>query len=128
MAIKKILLPVALVMILTGAGCSLTQTVTVNTNAVVANTNTQTNAAANTNATTSTIIYSGHAGKTALELLQATHKVDASSAGFVNSIDGTKPGTRQYWAFYVNGKLADVGAKSYQTKDTETIEWRLDSF
>ena len=118
----KYILPVVLSLFVLGAGCQVTQTVKVNTNVAVQNENT------NTASTAESVTYAGQDGKTALELLQANHTVEVSDQGFVNAIDGLKPGSRQYWAFYVDGKLADTGAKDYQTKSTEQIEWKLESF
>ena len=114
--ISTILLGLAL----TGAGCGLTQTVRV----PVLN-----ERISNTGATNSdTISYPGQDGKNALELLQQNHTVDVSAQGFVNAIDGRKPGDRQFWAYYVNGQQAGVGAKDYQAKTNDTIEWKLESF
>ncbi|MBI5466716.1 MAG: DUF4430 domain-containing protein [Candidatus Kerfeldbacteria bacterium] len=121
MRYSKALLPVALSLLLLGAGCSLTQTVNVSTR--TANTNT----VANTNASTS-VRYPGQDGKNALELLQSNHTVDVSAQGFVNAIDDRQPADRQFWAYYVNGKQADVGAKEYQTKNGDQIEWKLESY
>lgn len=125
MKLHKILLPVVLSVFVLGAGCSFTQKVQVNTNAKLDNTN----ASSNTNlAAAKPVTYAGQDGKSALELLQTSHQADVSDQGFVNAIDGVKPGTRQYWAFYVNGKLAEVGARDYKTKGDESIEWKLESF
>ncbi len=125
MKLSKALLPVAISLALFGAGCSFTHTVNVN---VTANKNANT-ATVNTKTTvTKSVTYTGQAGKNALELLQAKHTVDASAQGFVNAIDGVKPGDHQYWSFYVNNKQADVGAKDYQTKNDDAIEWKLESF
>lgn len=115
---SSFLLTVALGLALTGASCSLTTKVLTNTN-TVSNLNT---------AVSTSITYSGQDGKNALELLQSTHQVDVSAQGFVNAIDGRKPGDHQFWAYYVNGKQADVGAKEYQAKTGETIEWKLESY
>ena len=119
---KKFLLAAALSVILTGAGCSLTHTVNVNSS-----TGTLSNASANSSVA-ATVSYSGQTGKNALELLESGHQVDVSAQGFVNAIDGLKPGDHQYWSFYVNSKQADVGAKDYQTKSSDKIEWKLESF
>lgn len=119
---KKLLIASLVALALMGAGCSLTHTVTVtNTKA------TNTNVTVNTNKVTS-VTYAGQTGKNALELLQSGHQVDVSAAGFVNAIDGVTPGDHQYWSFYVNGKQADVGAKDYQTKNSDAIEWKLESY
>jgi hypothetical protein len=122
MKLKKLLLPAAISWFLLGAGCSLFQTVNVNTAA-----NTNVSATDNTSLTT-LITYNGEDGKNALELLQAQHTIDVSAEGFVNSINGVEPVGNQFWAFYVNGEQAQVGAKDYQTKSSDTIEWKLESF
>jgi len=78
-----------------------------------------------------TISYQGVEGKNALELLKESHEVETQKFDFgelVSSIDGqaSDPSTN-FWAFYVNGKMAQVGASDYQTKTSDTIEWKLDS-
>ncbi len=113
------ILIIVLGLTLAGAGCGLTRTVQV--------------PAENTNivgcvAAADSVAYTGQDGKNALELLQSAHQVDVSAQGFVNAIDGAKPGDRQFWAFYVNCKQADVGAKDYVTKKGDSIEWKLESF
>ena len=113
-----------------GAGCSLTTTYEVNANNANSNLNTNTNTnrpATNVNKSDA-IAYNGQAGKNALELLQQGHQVDLSMQGFVNAIDGRKPTASQFWAFYVNGKAAEVGAKDYQTKNNDKIEWKIEKF
>jgi hypothetical protein len=123
MKLNKVLLPVVLSLIVLGAGCSFTQTVKVNTN--VANSNGRIDQ--NTNRV-GTVSYTGQDGKNALELLQASHQVDVSDQGFVNSIDGVKPSDREFWAFYVNNQQAQVGAKDYSSKNSDAIEWRLEKY
>lgn len=74
------------------------------------------------------ISYKGVQGKTALQLLQGSHKVGLKHYSFgdmVTSIDGIAGNGPKYWSFYVNGKLSDVGASAYQTKATDTLSWRL---
>lgn len=70
-------------------------------------------------------------GQTALDLLKARHKVEAKDYGslgeMVIGIDGVSARIDQFWAFYVNGKLADVGAGSYKLKANDKIEWKLNS-
>ena len=75
-----------------------------------------------------TISYQGKDTVDAMTLLKETHTVEASDQGFVNTIDGIKPAEKQFWALYVNGQLADKGAKEIITKSSDTIEWKLDSF
>ncbi|MEK7637370.1 MAG: DUF4430 domain-containing protein [Patescibacteria group bacterium] len=113
------ILIIVLSLALVGAGCGLTTTVKV----PVKNANTVVCVAA-----ADSVTYAGQDGKNALELLQSTHQVDVSTQGFVNAIDGKKPGDRQFWAFYVNCKQAEVGAKDYQTTNGDKIEWKLESY
>jgi len=83
-------------------------------------------------AETVAISYVGEEGKTALELLQSKHQVDVTETEgvgeFVSAINGQAAGENEYWAFYINGELAPVGAGEYVTKEGDLIEWRLDSF
>lgn len=80
-------------------------------------------------ATTDKITYQGADGKTALELLKskADVKTKASSLGeLVESINGQDGGGQKFWLYYVNDQPAQVGADKYETKDSDTIEWRLE--
>ncbi|MBI3952731.1 MAG: DUF4430 domain-containing protein [Candidatus Doudnabacteria bacterium] len=78
----------------------------------------------------SSITYQGVEGKTALELLKASHQVETKSYSFgdmVVAIDGVSPDqTKAFWSFYVNGSQAQVGAGSYVTKSGDVIEWKLE--
>ncbi len=70
---------------------------------------------------------------TALELLQSTAKVKMKGEGenaFVTVINGIEASEskKQFWAFYVNGKQAEVGAGSYILQDGDKIEWKLESY
>jgi hypothetical protein len=112
------ILSIALSVVLMGAGCSLTQTVNINDQA-----DKNINVAAEP-----AIAYTGQDGKNALELLQSKYQVDVSTEGFVNAINGQRAGDHQFWAFYVNGQSATVGAKTYQTKQGDAIEWKLENF
>lgn len=74
--------------------------------------------------------YEGQNDKTALELLKAGHQIetqDSSIGIFVTAIDDIKNQENKYWMFYVDGKLASVGADQYKTKDGEKIEWRYEA-
>lgn len=76
-----------------------------------------------------TVRYFGADGKTALELLEAGHKVDkkSSSVGsFVESIDGIKNRRDRFWLYFVNGKMPDVASDRYQTKTGDTMEWKFE--
>jgi hypothetical protein len=76
------------------------------------------------------ISYQGQQGRTALDILKQTHSVDtqefAGFGEFVTGINGVSAGTTHFWAFYVNGKMADVGADAYITKDSDVVEWKLE--
>lgn len=72
-------------------------------------------------------------GSTALELLQNTAEVKMKGEGenaFVTAINGVEASEskKQFWAFYVNGKQAEVGAGTYQLKEGDAIEWKLETF
>lgn len=76
------------------------------------------------------VTYQGIDGQNALQILEATHKVDVKHYSFgdmVTGIDGTTPDSAHTWSFYVNGQLAQVGAGDYVTKSTDTIDWKVTS-
>jgi hypothetical protein len=83
-----------------------------------------------TQAPAASVRYQGVEGKTALELLKASHNVETKQFSFgemVISIDGVTPDpNKAFWAFYVNGKMSDVGASTYVTKSSDVIEWKLE--
>ncbi len=74
--------------------------------------------------------YQGEQGQTALALLKAHAQVetkDSSYGPYVDSINGVKGGTDgKYWAFYVNGSMAQVGADAYSTQAGDHIEWKFE--
>ena len=76
------------------------------------------------------ISYAGVDGKTALELLKSARDAKTSSfdnmGEFVISIDGKVADGSHFWALYINGEMAQVGAGEYQTKNGETITWKLE--
>lgn len=72
-------------------------------------------------------------GLTALQLLKFAHKVDLKGekeSAFVTGIDGRVTSTvnKEFWAFYVNGKQAEVGVGSYLVKNNDTIEWKIETY
>ena len=75
----------------------------------------------------SDIVYAGKSGMDALTLLKAKESVSQDKSGLVTAIAGRKADSSQhdYWAFYVNGKMAQVGPADYKTKDGDTIEWKI---
>lgn len=76
------------------------------------------------------VSYQGQDNQSALQILKAKYQVETqeySGIGeFVTSINGVKPGSDQFWAFYVNGESSQVGASQYQTKNSDLIEWKLE--
>lgn len=74
--------------------------------------------------------YKGEIGKSALDILKEKASVDEASSGLVTGINGRRAdnSAHEYWAFYVNGKLADTGPADYQTKDTDLIEWKIEKY
>lgn len=74
--------------------------------------------------------YQASEKKTALDMLKASHEVKTKSFGdageFVEAINGTAPDAKHFWAFYVNGQSSNVGAGSYELKDGDSIEWKLE--
>lgn len=73
--------------------------------------------------------YYGADGKTALELLEASHPVEkkTSSVGsFVEGIDGIKNREDRFWLYYVNGRKPDVASDRFTTTANDTIEWRFE--
>jgi len=72
-------------------------------------------------------------GNTALDLLKKTAAVEVKGSGqnsFVVGINGriANEKEREFWAFYVNDKMASVGAGSYQLKNGDKVEWKLEKF
>lgn len=79
---------------------------------------------------TTDVKYKGVEGQTALALLEKYTTVKTKHYSFgdlVTSINGTAGNGPKYWSFYLNGKLASVGAGAYVTKSTDQIEWKLQS-
>ena len=74
--------------------------------------------------------YKGNTGKDALSLLKEKADVKQDSSGLVISINGraTKSAKKEYWAFFVNGKMAEVGPADYKTNSQDLIEWRVKTY
>jgi len=74
--------------------------------------------------------YRGEEGKDALSLLKEKTAVELNDKGMVVSINGRKVETekREFWGFYVNGKMAEVGAADFKTKDTDVINWKIENY
>lgn len=77
------------------------------------------------------VVTKGQTGKTALDVLKASHKVettDSSFGTFVTSIDGIEGTQNSAWIYYLDGKEAVESPDKAQTTDGQTIEWRYETF
>jgi hypothetical protein len=74
--------------------------------------------------------YKGEKGKDALTILKEKAKVEQAKSGLVISINGRKADNskHEYWAFFINGKSADVGPAAYQTKEGDLIGWKIQKY
>ena len=77
------------------------------------------------------ISYVGKKDSTALaQLKEQTEGVTTKPSSFgeyVDSIGAYRGGQDgKYWRFYVDGKMASVGASTYVSKGGETIEWKFE--
>jgi hypothetical protein len=74
-----------------------------------------------------------NSGKTALELTKGVARVVTKgdgAAAYVTEINGivASDAKKEYWAFYINGKMAEVGAGSYILKNGDKIEWKIEKY
>lgn len=78
----------------------------------------------------SSFSYQGKDGVDALSLLKQKAKIEENQPGFVSAINGRRadPQKKEFWAFYVNNKLAEVGAADYVTENTDKIEWKIQNY
>jgi hypothetical protein len=69
---------------------------------------------------------------TALDQLVNTvsNKINGKGvSAFITEINSySTEGKKEFWAFYVNGKQSTVGAGSYQLKDGDKIEWKIEKY
>lgn len=74
--------------------------------------------------------YKGKVGRNALQLLEEQASVELATSGLVTAINGRKAdnNNKEYWAFYVNGKMSQVGPADYQTKNEDVIEWKIEKY
>lgn len=77
--------------------------------------------------------YEGREGATALDLLleadPSAQVTDEGENAFVTAIDGVAADPdSEFWALYVNGEMATVGAGSLETTDGDEITWKLETF
>ena len=75
--------------------------------------------------------YDGQPDETALATLKSQTEVkvkDTEFGEFVEAINGVAAdSSKEYWAFYVNGKLASEGAGTYKAKEGDKLEWKLEN-
>jgi len=72
-------------------------------------------------------------GTTALQLLKKSYAIKTKGEGknaFITAIGerAASDPNREFWAFYINGKQASVGAGSYYIKNNDTIEWKIETY
>ena len=75
------------------------------------------------------VSFDGEEGKTALASLKAKYVVETKQFSFgemVQSINTLAADDAHYWAFYVNGAQAAVGAGDYVAKSGDKIEFRFE--
>lgn len=74
--------------------------------------------------------HKGKEGIDALSLLREETTIKQDNSGLVISINGREADSlnREYWSFYVNGKMASVGPADYITKDADFIEWKIETY
>ncbi|HEX7543097.1 MAG TPA: DUF4430 domain-containing protein [Patescibacteria group bacterium] len=71
--------------------------------------------------------------KTALDLTKEKAKIVTKGEGvnaYVIEINGklAEDSKKEFWAFYVNDKIAEVGAGSYKLKDGDKIECKIEKY
>jgi hypothetical protein len=72
-------------------------------------------------------------GATALDLLKQTNNLVVKGEGelaFVTQIGSRKAddSKKEFWAFYVNGKQAEISPGSYQLQQGDHIEWKIETY
>nr|WP_246253673.1 DUF4430 domain-containing protein [Isoptericola chiayiensis] len=75
--------------------------------------------------------YTGEDGETALDLLLVhDDQAEVSGEGEMAYVTGIKGRTAEdgaeFWALYVDGEMAQVGAGSLETEDGQQIQWKLE--
>jgi len=74
--------------------------------------------------------YVGVAGESALDTLRGHFDIKTNSFDFgefvtaINDVEATDG--ENFWALYINGQQASVGADSYIAEEGDAIEWRLE--
>jgi hypothetical protein len=74
------------------------------------------------------ITYDGEDGETALDLLEANgYDVETKSSdlgSYVTAIGDVEATSSKYWTYEVDGKMPNLGADKYETKDGQQVEWK----
>ncbi|WP_402371526.1 DUF4430 domain-containing protein [Isoptericola rhizosphaerae] len=78
-----------------------------------------------------TFSYEGADGETALDLLLAQDaEAEVSGEGemaYVTAVQGhAAEDGEEFWALYVDGEMAQVGAGTFETEDGQQLEWKLE--
>ena len=81
-------------------------------------------------AASKTVTYSGKEGVDALTLLKEHAAITLDRSGVVSGINGeeAQPNKKEFWSFFINGKMAKVGPASYIAKDTDQLEWKIQTY
>lgn len=76
------------------------------------------------------VSHPGVAGEIALDTLKGQIEVRSEVSDFGEFVTGIGDVDAEenvnFWAFYVNGEQAQVGAGTYETMEGDQIEWRLE--
>ena len=64
-------------------------------------------------------------GYTALDMLEAVHKVELNYGGSIKCIDNVCAEAGYWWPMYINGKKSSLGPKSYIVKNNDKVEFVL---
>jgi hypothetical protein len=75
------------------------------------------------------VSYAGVEGETALATLKKLTDVRVQTTDYGELVTGigmiNADSSKNFWGFYVNGKMAQVGAGDYVAKKGDQLEWRL---
>jgi hypothetical protein len=74
--------------------------------------------------------YNGVVGQTPLETLRQLAEIETQEfdfGEFVTSINGVAadPAT-EFWSYYINGEVAQVGSSEYVAEQGDRFEWRIE--
>lgn len=76
------------------------------------------------------IRFTAEPGKSILEQLEHKAAIETKNSAYgvyVDAINGKRGGEEgKYWAFYIDGEMAQIGADTYITEGGELIEWKFE--